>query len=366
MAEGRTLGTNYGRQLLEMMGAKATPEKMRFFDAWARAEGTRAAFNPFATTRRGYAGETDFNSVGVKNYADVRTGLQATYDTLLNGYYDPIVALLKSDTATAAQLGKAVANSPWGTGTGVLRVLGATDASLYDKVTTAKVVQAKKGVLDSQYAAEEAATQFQEKHSMLTPSQGFVDSFSRIGPLSQRVAEQRVRSVGNINAVVSRLAEQRAQLFGGTTQPVVTDAGTYPGADDYSTNPLVKKAISIAHQQIGKPYVWGAESPSEGGFDCSGLIDYAFREAGINIPGGRLTTYSAMNIGKSVKGQSMKPGDWLITNGGKHMVMYVGKGKVIAAPHKGEVVQYQDVSRFKGDIVDVRRLPSLTKGGSKK
>lgn len=125
-------------------------------------------------------------------------------------------------------------------------------------------------------------------------------------------------------------------------------------------NAQVDAAIEIAKRQIGKPYVWGAESPEQG-FDCSGLLDYAFKQAGIKIPG-RLTTQSAMRLGQSVRGMPMKPGDWLITNGGKHMVMYVGNGQVIAAPHKGETVQYQPVDRFKGSIMDVRRLAVKGRG----
>lgn len=119
-------------------------------------------------------------------------------------------------------------------------------------------------------------------------------------------------------------------------------------------NKSIDTAIQIAKQQVGKPYVWGAENPRVG-FDCSGLIDYAFKQAGIKIPG-RLTTQSALRLGQSVRGMPMKPGDWLITNSGKHMVMYVGNGQVIAAPHKGETVQYQPVDRFAGSVVDVRRL----------
>jgi cell wall-associated NlpC family hydrolase len=147
-------------------------------------------------------------------------------------------------------------------------------------------------------------------------------------------------------------AESAARNLGGTTS---ASSGAYIGIDDGTK---LGQAIKIAAAQIGKPYVWGAESPSEGGFDCSGLIDYAFRKAGIPIPGGRLTTQSAIRLGVSVKGKPYQPGDWIFTNGGKHMVMYVGGGQVIAAPHSGEVVQYQPLSQFEGQIVDVRRLLS--------
>jgi cell wall-associated NlpC family hydrolase len=117
---------------------------------------------------------------------------------------------------------------------------------------------------------------------------------------------------------------------------------------------LVTQAIQIAKAQVGKPYVFGADNPKVG-FDCSGLIDYAFKKAGIPIPG-RLTTQSALRMGQSVRGTALQPGDWLITKGAEHMVMYVGHGQVIAAPHTGETVQYQPVSRFAGNIQDVRRV----------
>lgn len=139
--------------------------------------------------------------------------------------------------------------------------------------------------------------------------------------------------------------EVEAQKYGGTTS---ADGVTFE-----AKSPQVAQALKIAADQVGKPYVWGAESPDVG-FDCSGLIDYAFKKAGIKIPG-RLTTDTARRLGTSVKGSPMEPGDWIITGTGGHMVLYVGGGKVLSAPRRGEVVQYQPVSRFQGKILDVRR-----------
>jgi len=150
---------------------------------------------------------------------------------------------------------------------------------------------------------------------------------------------------------VDPAAEANANAYGGTT---ILPGKAIPGWNDKSISPKIRNALAIAHAQVGKPYVWGGESPSEGGFDCSGLIEYAFEQAGISTPG-RLTTWSMMQLGKPVKGP-LKPGDWVITNGGKHVVMYVGKGQVIAAPRRGETVQYQPLSRFKGQIVATRRF----------
>lgn len=114
---------DFATALLASLGARNTPENVRFVNAWIRAEGTRAAYNPLATTQ-GAPGASSFNSVGVRNYPNFQTGLDATVKTLNNGYYGPIVTGLRSGTASAQQLAQAVANSPWGTGSGVLRVLG--------------------------------------------------------------------------------------------------------------------------------------------------------------------------------------------------------------------------------------------------
>src|SRR5215471_2431740 len=97
-------------------------------------------------------------------------------------------------------------------------------------------------------------------------------------------------------------------------------------------------AVSYASKQLGQPYVWGGESRKEGGFDCSGLIDWSFRQQGYKGP--RLTTYNIAKMGQSVKNKPLQPGDMILCNNYEHVVLYAGNGKVIAAPHTGTVVQY--------------------------
>lgn len=141
----------FGQSVLRGLGAKPTQAKMRFLQAWALAEGTKAQYNPFATTRRGYQGETNFNSVGVKNFVNRQQGIKATIDTLNNGYYNHIVNLLRTNDVTAQQLAEAVADSPWGTGTGVLRVLGVTQSDGYEKSASTVKYGQQKGQLEQQY-----------------------------------------------------------------------------------------------------------------------------------------------------------------------------------------------------------------------
>jgi peptidoglycan DL-endopeptidase CwlO len=176
------------------------------------------------------------------------------------------------------------------------------------------------------------------------------DNLAEIGRTGKVNAERQ------LSKLVSA-AEQAAQRWGGTTVAASSKpaTGNAPPPPPSGRTPQVSRALQIAKAQIGKPYVWGAASPGVG-FDCSGLIEYAFEQAGIKTPG-RLTTWTMRNLGVSVPANHVQPGDWVITNGGKHVVMYAGNGQVIAAPHRGEVVQYQDFSRFTGDIVDIRRWP---------
>src|SRR5690242_13579606 len=115
--------SGWAASLLHAIGAPVTAGNMRALLAWQRAEGGSASFNPLNTTQRA-RGASNYNSVGVKNFTSAKQGVQATAQTLMNGHYGNIVGLLRSGRASAEQIATAVAHSPWGTGGGVLRVLG--------------------------------------------------------------------------------------------------------------------------------------------------------------------------------------------------------------------------------------------------
>lgn len=146
------------------------------------------------------------------------------------------------------------------------------------------------------------------------------------------------------------LAAKLASTTGGSiVPPIDKKTGRYPS----SGNGVVDQVLHQAHRQIGQPYVWGGESRKEGGFDCSGLIQWAYAQAGVKIP---RTTYEQIKVGKHVEWGHFKPGDLIFAEGGGHVVMYVGHGKVIAAPHTGAVVRYQPVTDFKSTFVGARRI----------
>ncbi len=110
--------------ILSSLGAKSTPEKIKFLKAWRQAEGGKARNNPFNTTKKmPVDGITNYNSVGVKNYPDRQTGLDATVKTLKLPYYSELVSKLKNDSITAEDLANTDDLSTWGTGKLVTKVL---------------------------------------------------------------------------------------------------------------------------------------------------------------------------------------------------------------------------------------------------
>lgn len=117
----------FARALLPKVGAHASRRNMRAMMAWMAAEGDAGRFNPLNTTQP-MLGATDFNSVGVKNYASFEDGVAATAETLNYGakrnqfgYLRIRRALHRSEPARRTL--EAVENSAWGTGGLGLRVL---------------------------------------------------------------------------------------------------------------------------------------------------------------------------------------------------------------------------------------------------
>jgi len=115
---------------------------------------------------------------------------------------------------------------------------------------------------------------------------------------------------------------------------------------------FANRAVRAAATQIGKPYQFGS-GPSTASFDCSDLIQWSYKQMGINLP---RTTFQQIHMGRAINPatQPLQPGD-LVFPSPHHVVMYVGNGKVIAAPHTGTVVQYQRLSDF-GRPYAVRRV----------
>jgi len=120
--------SDWQNQILSGVQAPITAANLRALNAWQQAEGGTYANNPFNTTLQTPQQVGAANSAGVRGYATPQAGIQATIDTLQNGNYGGILSALRAGNNPTA-VAQAIANSPWGTGSGVLRVLGSPASS---------------------------------------------------------------------------------------------------------------------------------------------------------------------------------------------------------------------------------------------
>lgn len=113
---------------------------------------------------------------------------------------------------------------------------------------------------------------------------------------------------------------------------------------------LARHATRIAVSQVGTPYVYGAASPHVG-FDCSGLVMWAYGRVGISLPH---SSYGQAYRGAAVSRRHMRRGDLVFEYGDGHVGIYLGHGLVLAAPHTGTVVSRQSIAQW--SISAIRRV----------
>lgn len=113
---------------------------------------------------------------------------------------------------------------------------------------------------------------------------------------------------------------------------------TVSTTDTSNASESAKKVIALAEQQIGKPYVWGARGPDS--FDCSGLMQYVFRNAlGMEIGSWTVPQESAGTI---ISIEDAQPGDlyfWGSQGATTHVALATGNGSYIHAPQPGDNVK---------------------------
>lgn len=134
------------------------------------------------------------------------------------------------------------------------------------------------------------------------------------------------------------------------------DVGPLPGNNDG------ERAVNAARSKLGVTYSWGGgncDGPTKGirdggtadsfgdynkvGFDCSGLMVYAWCQGSnkrVRLP---RTTYDQRNAGPRIGMNQLVPGDLILLNNDGHVAMFIGGGKMIEAPQSGDVVKISNV-----------------------
>ena len=117
---------------------------------------------------------------------------------------------------------------------------------------------------------------------------------------------------------------------------------------------LGQRAVKVALRAVGTPYSWGGASPSSG-FDCSGLVYWAYGRLGISVPH---SSYALYGVGRSVPRTALRAGDILFFSGLGHVGIYVGRGRMVHAPQSGEDVKIVSLrgSNYGMRLVAARRL----------
>ena len=129
------------------------------------------------------------------------------------------------------------------------------------------------------------------------------------------------------------------------------------GSAPVSTGPSSAAATAVrwAEEEIGRPYVYGGAGPN--GFDCSGLVVWAWGHAGISLPHGSTEQYAdTIRLTKS----ELQPGDLIFEDWGTgsawpgHVGIYIGNGQMVVADHSGTNVQI--TSAFRSAYVGAGRV----------
>ncbi|MFJ2781339.1 C40 family peptidase [Kitasatospora sp. NPDC087315] len=138
----------------------------------------------------------------------------------------------------------------------------------------------------------------------------------------------------------------RTGQSGGGSAPAPAQPATRPAADSAPASGSVETAIDYALAQLGKPYVWGGNGPS--GYDCSGLVQQAYRRSGISLPRVADDQYAAttpISAGQLRRGDLVFWSDSGRASGIHHVGIYLGGGKFVEAPRPGTTVRISSLSQ---------------------
>ncbi|MCX4790958.1 MULTISPECIES: C40 family peptidase [unclassified Streptomyces] len=148
----------------------------------------------------------------------------------------------------------------------------------------------------------------------------------------------------------SRAAGNRVDLGNGAPASGLGNGAPAPGlGNEAPASGLGAAALQAAHTRLGMPYSPSATGP--GSFDCSGLTQWAYAQAGAQIT---RTTYTQINQGTRIARSQLKPGDLVFFNNTTHVGLYAGNNTVLHAPYSGTYVRYESMNTIGGFQAAVR------------
>ncbi|MFD2418650.1 C40 family peptidase [Amycolatopsis pigmentata] len=194
--------------------------------------------------------------------------------------------------------------------------------------------------------------------------QTYLDASGRAAAAQRQAADAKARAqaasdaaaklLDDLNARSADLQKQMANLDSIRLRLSASDRAAQRDTGGSAPNvpaptAAAQAAINAALQKLGDPYVYGATGPNS--FDCSGLTQWAYKQAGVSIP--RVAS-DQQQAGVAVSMSAAQPGDLMFEGSpAYHVVMFLGGGKVVQAPTSGDVVK---ISNVPNNITNVRRV----------
>jgi cell wall-associated NlpC family hydrolase len=161
-----------------------------------------------------------------------------------------------------------------------------------------------------------------------------------------KIAYGQLNTIGYVKSDYVKDASQSAQpsatVAAKTSAKVATGKSSGEKKAPAPATSKGQEIVTIAQKYLGVPYVYGGSSPS--GFDCSGLVQYVCRQAGISVS---RTSSSQFGNGTAVSRDELQPGDLVFFKSGgriSHVGIYAGNGQMIHSPQTGKTVSYSSIN----------------------
>jgi peptidoglycan DL-endopeptidase CwlO len=186
-------------------------------------------------------------------------------------------------------------------------------------------------------ASQSAAAVNSARNAAVAAQQQVQAALSKVkGDIATLVAQaEAAKAAAAARAAQEALARQRAaQEAASRARTVAVQTGVGPLGPPPPVGSGAGAAVRAAESRIGAPYVWGAAGPDA--FDCSGLVMWAWAQAGVSLPHFSGAQYAATT---HISMSQLQPGDLVFFgNPGDHVAMYIGGGQIIQAAHTGTTV----------------------------
>ncbi len=205
--------------------------------------------------------------------------------------------------------------------------------------------------MQTRVVAQRAAAK-REIESKIAEEQQLYSSIK--GEIQKLVAAQQARQLEMARVAQARLKAQEAEQQQQAQSTVVGVSAVTPQQDTVvAPPPTHSNVVGIAMSMLGTPYVWGGAAP--GGFDCSGLVMWAYAQVGVSLPH---SSYAQFGYGVPVSRDQLQPGDLVFFDSLGHVGIYIGGDQFIHAPHTGDVVKISSLDEdwYAQNYVGARRI----------